>query len=162
MDLQGYRGYIMQVGMCLCGCVSITHRLKWPPWWSRRLTVLMATKTRNIFFCDIFLRLTRAVGGREEEQEWGECCKYKKLKLESVRKHRYSKDENERRKEGDVENGRQGNRKEEQKMRGSFRDKWKQKWGVKGQEQKGREKANKRRRRTRREGFRLEKTAGIH
>lgn len=53
---------------CVYGHISITHQLKWPPWCSRRLTVLMATKTRNIFFCDIALSFTGTVGGEKERR----------------------------------------------------------------------------------------------
>lgn len=72
MDL--YRGYMMWQSACfhMCGCVSITHQLKWPPWCSRRLTVLMATTTRNIFFCDISLCFTGTAWGRDRRARWVE------------------------------------------------------------------------------------------
>ena len=143
------------VCVCLhtCGCVSITHQLKWPPWCSRRLTVLMATTTRNIFFCDIALGFTGTVGGEKERREKSEA-----RRGENIGEGRVGKRQNEGRcnekakktrmsrgKENAGENGRLGiggTRGEKgewkKKMKGS-RDK---------ERKKGIERANKRKRRT--------------
>lgn len=51
-----------------CSRVSITHQLEWIPWCSRRLRVLMAMMSRNIFFRNISPCFTGTVGGKVGER----------------------------------------------------------------------------------------------
>lgn len=58
-------GSFVRTVLCL---PSVTHQLRWPPFCSRILMVLMITTTTNIFFCDITRCITATVGVESGEE----------------------------------------------------------------------------------------------